>query len=170
MDKAKYIKIAPEYGCEPIWISEDGKLYNYDDDGLVLSDPEISEPLLKWDSIFQNTFDSSYPPDSRFENAQQLHDYELKGIEIWKLIKNKFPESIVLYYSIVFNKEYDEPAYLLDDLERYVTDPDFANNDWLQAEKFPETKKKNYSFFNLQVLLKKIILHLHDCFLKKNTI
>ena len=50
MDKAKYIKIAPEYGCEPIWISEDGKLYNYDDDGLVLNDPEISVQLLKWDS------------------------------------------------------------------------------------------------------------------------
>ena len=81
MDKTKYIKIASEYGCEPIWISEDGRLYYYDDDRFVLSDPEISEPLLKWDSIFQNTFDSSYPPDSRFENAQQLHDYELKGID-----------------------------------------------------------------------------------------
>lgn len=31
MDKTKYIKIAPEYGCEPIWISEDGRLYYYDD-------------------------------------------------------------------------------------------------------------------------------------------
>ena len=137
MDKTKYIKIAPEYGCEPIWISEDGRLYYYDDDRFVLSDPEISEPLLKWDSIFQNTFDSSYPPDSRFENAQQLHDYELKGIEIWKLIKNKLPDCVVTYDSIVLNNIYDDPNRLLDDLEKY----NISDSEWLAPVIKIHTKK-----------------------------
>lgn len=128
----QFIKISPEYGCYPIWIGTDGTVFMYDDEETVMECPDISTRLKEWDNIFQSTFDSSYPPDSRFESAQQLFNFEKEGLAIWKLIISKFSDFVVLYDSVVFNKVYDSPECLSIDIDSY----DFYQSDWLKPKEF----------------------------------
>jgi len=107
MDK---FKIMPEYGCNsPIWISRDNAVFeNIEIDSLELND-EIKERLLKWNRLFQLTYNDDYPPDSGFKTKTEEKEFEDQGFNVWKLIldiyKNKFHVS---YYSVLENKFIEE--------------------------------------------------------------
>lgn len=125
--KGDFIKIMPEYGCYPIWKGTDGETFWYDDGESVMENPDISDRLNKWNKSFQRTLNNSYPPDSCFENAQQLYNFEIEGLSLWKLIISEYPDYVVVYYSIVFNKTYEDPECLSSDIEKY----DFNTSEWL---------------------------------------
>ena len=128
--KEHYIKISPEYGCFPIWTG-DGDIYRYNED-IVIENTAIYNRLDEWNDVFQRTLDNSYPPDSRFESAQQLYNFETEGLAIWQHILSNFPNYKVVYESIVFDKLYENPESLSNDIENY----DFNTSYWLSAKKY----------------------------------
>lgn len=104
------IKLMPEYGCSPIWISEkDGMFGNADihNNNLSISE-ELKNEIEKWSKKFEKTYDENYPPDSKFLSEIDAIEFEKDGILIWENLQKQLNYVIKVYYfSILRNKLYN---------------------------------------------------------------
>lgn len=57
------LRLAPEFGCWPLWDDATGDNLEPEDWPLP---PDLAARLRAWDDAFQATLDDAYPPDSRF--------------------------------------------------------------------------------------------------------
>lgn len=106
----KTLKIMPEYGMYPIWITDsNGQPFeNISPDELNIAE-SARQKLENWDMMFQNTFIEKCPPDSGFDSPELEAIFEKEGVEIWSLIKKDlFSKMNVVYYSVIENKLYTD--------------------------------------------------------------
>jgi hypothetical protein len=100
------IKIQPEYGTGPLWMKDSPTEphSNLSTDKFNLS-ASLKERIDSWDKKYQNTLNHDYPPDSRFDSAQEEVIFEEEGLSIWKAMTNELsPEITIVYFSILNNK------------------------------------------------------------------
>ena len=70
------LRLAPEFGCWPLWDDATGD--NLDPADWPLP-PDLAARLRAWDDAFQSTFDSAYPPDSRFPSLEAEAAWTAEG-------------------------------------------------------------------------------------------
>jgi len=103
----KTLKIKAEYGCSPIWIKEEGGIFEnilIDDEGLSLP-VEIMEVLKKWQDEYENTYDENYPPDSAFSSLDAEKLFNQNGVKIWNDLIEYFNGKFkVIYFDVLENK------------------------------------------------------------------
>jgi hypothetical protein len=93
------LRIAPEFGCYPIWISN-GNLSvpeSIPSTELHVSN-ELSELINKWDSLFQSTYNDDYPPDSGFLSEELCNLY----FELSEDVYRKLIQELGNIYQFVF--------------------------------------------------------------------
>jgi|GEM_PF-5444417 len=76
---APRLRLAPEFGCWPIW-DETGE--NIDPADLPIP-AELAGRIALWDDAFQATLDPAYPPDSRFPDAAAEAAWFAEGAAIF---------------------------------------------------------------------------------------
>lgn len=100
----KQLKVNPEYGVSPLWILEDGGFFeNVDitDEQLNLSN-QLQKELLNWNSLFQNTFDESYPPDSGFKTDLLVKEFNRLGEQIKTMLLHEVSDD----FEVVFGSKF----------------------------------------------------------------
>ena len=114
--EANYIKIAPEYGCSPLWIGVDGHVRDNIDIEALICDSELISEFNDWDDSFQKIYNLDDIEASGFSDKIALFEFEKTGISLWcKLCKLKSDMKIE-YRSTVFNEIYENPQELMYDL------------------------------------------------------
>ena len=76
MATPRTFRLAPEFGCWPIWDDATGD--NLDPAELPLS-LALVERIRRWDDAFQATLDPDYPPDSRFPDKAAEAAWRAEG-------------------------------------------------------------------------------------------
>ena len=96
----------PEYECYPIWISEDGGIFeNIDPEELRIS-KKLKLKILEWDTKYEKSYDKKKPINSGFKNNKTEFNFEKEGLEIWKDMCNELRGEVILYRSILNGKEF----------------------------------------------------------------
>lgn len=105
-----YLKIMPEYGCDPLWESNDGIVYEYLDIHDSYFDNKLKQSILEWSSIYQSTLNQDYPPDSAFITIEDELIFELEGLRIWDAIVQNYSDKYfkIIYYSITFGENFND--------------------------------------------------------------
>ena len=99
----KYLKIMPEYGCSPLWVSDNNKTFKNLDFRKVGS--SLVNRIDVWNQLYQSTLNQEYPPESGFVNTIDIYNFEKEGIKIWKdLLNIYFNIAKIAYWSIVFSR------------------------------------------------------------------
>lgn len=70
------LRLAPEYGCWPLWDDATGDTLDPEDWPLP---PDLTARLRAWDAAFQATLDDAYPPDSRFVSQEAEAAWTAEG-------------------------------------------------------------------------------------------
>ena len=99
----KYLKIMPEYGCSPLWVSDNNGTFN----NLYIRKIGLSlvNRIDVWNQLYQSTLNQEYPPESGFVNTIEMYNFEKEDIRIWKdLLNVYFNITKITYWSIVFNR------------------------------------------------------------------
>ena len=99
----KYLKIMPEYGCSPLWVSDNNRTFKNLDFRKVGS--SLVNRIDVWNQLYQSTLNPEYPPESGFVNTIDIYNFEKEGIKIWKdLLNIYFNIAKIAYWSIVFSR------------------------------------------------------------------
>jgi len=99
----KYLKIMPEYGCSPLWVSDNNRTFKNLDFRKVGS--SLVNRIDVWNQLYQSTLNQEYPPESGFVNTIDIYNFEKEGIKIWKdLLNIYFNIAKIAYWSIVFSR------------------------------------------------------------------
>ena len=99
----KYLKIMPEYGCSPLWVSDNNRTFKNLDFRKV--DSSLVNRIDVWNQLYQSALNQEYPPESGFVNTIEIYNFEKEGIRIWKdLLNIYFNIAKIAYWSIVFNR------------------------------------------------------------------
>lgn len=53
---------------------------------------------MDWDELFQKTYDSDYPPDSRFESNLENELFEKEGEIIWRQLQKELDGIYLVEY------------------------------------------------------------------------
>ncbi|KGF34367.1 hypothetical protein [Hoylesella buccalis] len=116
----KYLKIMPEYGCSPLWVSDNnGTFKNLDIRKIGLS---LVNRIDVWNQLYQSTLNQEYPPESGFVNTIEMYNFEKEGIRIWKdLLNIYFNIAKITYWSIVFNRLFFNVNELNVELENWFS-------------------------------------------------
>ena len=67
----KYLKIMPEYGCSPLWVSDNNRTFKNLDFRKVGS--SLVNRIDVWNQLYQSTLNQEYPPESGFVNMEKPH-------------------------------------------------------------------------------------------------
>ncbi len=81
------LRLSPEFGCWPTWDQDTGD--PVDPASLGLPD-DLAQRLTRWDDAFQATFDSAYPPDSRFPDADAEAAWFAEGRALFVALRDVF--------------------------------------------------------------------------------
>lgn len=73
------LRLTSEYLAGPIFCPDPDRMGHVDIEDLPLSQ-ELKAQISEWDSRYQSTFNSDYPPDSGFASP----DAEEKGTDLFK--------------------------------------------------------------------------------------
>jgi hypothetical protein len=93
------IKLMPDYGCEPLWWSGDGRVGNIDPATLPLSQETISR-LDDWADSYSAGLNWDDPYNSPPLTQEELDNFEAEGISLWKQLRQELsPHYEVLYFS-----------------------------------------------------------------------
>lgn len=74
----KYIRLMADYQCYPIWNMSPGEYGDMAPCELPIS-KELQRRLLKWASIYDETLDSDYPPNSGFKSDKLESEFRREG-------------------------------------------------------------------------------------------
>ncbi len=114
--EANYIKIMPDYECSPLWIGVDGHVRNNIDIETLICDSELISEFNDWNDSFQKIYDRCDPEASGFSDKIALFEFEKIGISLWNKLCKLKSDMKIEYMSVVFNKIYEDPQELKDDL------------------------------------------------------
>jgi hypothetical protein len=91
------IKIMPEYECYPIWISENGGIFeNINPRELKISEI-LKNQIENWDSKFEKTYNKKNPINSGFNNKSQEIAFEKEGVIIQENLVKELNDYNVIY-------------------------------------------------------------------------
>lgn len=95
----------PEYGCSPLWVSDDnGAFKNLD---IRKVDSSLVDKIDIWNQLYQSTLNQDYPVESVFSSTKDMYYFEKAGIRIWRDLLNRyFNIAKIAYWSITFNRLY----------------------------------------------------------------
>ncbi|WP_312381746.1 hypothetical protein [Stutzerimonas balearica] len=89
------LRLASEYLAGPIFCSEPDAMGHIDVDDLPLSQ-ELKSEITVWDSEYQATFNSDYPPDSGFGSPE----VELRHIAEGQQLAEKMQQELGGEYKV----------------------------------------------------------------------
>jgi abortive infection bacteriophage resistance protein len=90
----------PEYQCSPIWELKHDGLVNLSLNELTVT-KELKRDIQSWNSVFEETYDSSYPPNSRFPNKRSLEQFDKEGRTLWLRLQKELGAGIeVEFFSV----------------------------------------------------------------------
>lgn len=115
--KYNYIKIMPEYGCSPIWIGIDGDLTDNVEIEAICDNLVLINEFNNWNCIFQKIYNPWDPEAAGFEDKESLFAFEMIGINLWNSLNRLISNKKIEYFSLVFNKEYNNIVELQRDLD-----------------------------------------------------
>lgn len=78
------LRLAPEFGCWPLWDDATGDTLEPDAWPLP---PELAVRIRAWDDAFQATLDPAYPPDSRFPSPAAEAAWRAEGEAVARAIQ-----------------------------------------------------------------------------------
>lgn len=114
--EANYIKIMPDYECSPFWIGVDGHVRNNIDIEALICDSKLISEFNDWNDSFQKIYNRHDPEASGFSDKIALFDFEKLGVSLWRKLGKLKSDMKIEYMSVAFNKIYEEPQELMDDL------------------------------------------------------
>lgn len=88
-NQKRRFRLAPEWGCYPLWDEETGESVETASLGLPV---ELTERIDAWDQEFQAILDQNYPPDSKFPTEAAEQAYLAEGRAIAAELKNLLGE------------------------------------------------------------------------------
>jgi hypothetical protein len=86
------LRLSPEFGCWPTWDQDTGESLDPADLRLPA---DLAERLRRWDDAFQATFDSAYPPDSRFPHTEAEAAWYAEGRALFVALCEVFGSDLV---------------------------------------------------------------------------
>jgi hypothetical protein len=109
------LKLMPEYKCYPIWISENGGVFDNIAPNQLNISSNLKSKIEEWDNVFEKTFNCENPVESGFKKSD-LTCFEEIGVEIWKQLILELSEFQIIYKSQINFKEYTKPLDLESDI------------------------------------------------------
>lgn len=104
------LKLMPEYGCSPLWISKDNDFYeniDIENNSFFISN-DLKNRIKGWAEKYEETLNQNYPPDSNFKNKIEEIVFTKEGLGIWEDLISQLKHSYkVCYYCIVQNKQFN---------------------------------------------------------------
>lgn len=97
MKETNKIFLMPEYGCDPIWIEEQGIKKNITSDLLPIKS-ELIQQITEWNDKFQATFNDEYPPESGFLTISEKNTFNQEGCQLTMLLKENLSEAYIIEY------------------------------------------------------------------------
>lgn len=71
----KHAKLIMEFKTWPVWIYHDGDLYDNPQPSDLPVSHNLKGKLLKLQTMLDETYDESYPPDSEFRTEKEKDEY-----------------------------------------------------------------------------------------------
>jgi hypothetical protein len=87
------VRVAPEYGCWPLWHDEGGDCLHPND--LELSN-DLARRILDWDERFQATLNNDDPASSKFATEEEEAAHFAEGRAIAEAIKAEWKGDVIL--------------------------------------------------------------------------
>jgi hypothetical protein len=91
------LRLTNEYLAGPIFCPELDKMGHVDIEDLPLSQ-ELKAKISEWDSKYQSTFNSDYPPESGFTSPVAELQHAAEGEQLAKLIQQELAGSYTVEY------------------------------------------------------------------------
>ena len=91
------LRLMSEYLAGPLFCPEPDKMGHVDVDDLPLSQ-ELKARINEWDSRYQATFNSDYPPDSHFFSRKAEIQHAVEGVKLAKSIQQELESSYTVEY------------------------------------------------------------------------
>ncbi|MDF3842023.1 hypothetical protein P3W55_09890 [Pseudomonas citronellolis] len=91
------LRLASEYLAGPIFCPDPDIMGHIDIDDLPLSQ-ELKAEITAWDSEYQATFNSEYPPDSGFSSPEVAFRYIVEGQQLAKKIQQELGGGYAVEY------------------------------------------------------------------------
>ncbi len=93
-----------EYGCSPLWVSDDKGGKNLD---IRKVESSLVDKIDIWNQLYQSTLNQEYPPESGFVNTIEMYNFEKTGIRIWMEFSDRYRyynRIKISYWSIALNR------------------------------------------------------------------
>lgn len=87
MVPARTIRLAPEYGCWPLWDDMTGDNIEPTDLSIL---PELAQRIRAWDDIFQAMLDPADPLNSAFPDPPNEAAWRDEGDAIFEALRSVF--------------------------------------------------------------------------------
>lgn len=72
------IKLMPDYGCWPLWLTDGSGVGNIDPETLPLS-AHLRRRLEAWSRRYDETLDEADPASSGFESVEAMDEFRAEG-------------------------------------------------------------------------------------------
>lgn len=100
----RVIKVMSDYGCSPLWHSDEDEVVNIDPESLPISSLLVSQ-LNEWAAEYDATLNQEYPPESCFSSKEVEIKFLAKGYELASALKAELGSITVTYYDIDQKRE-----------------------------------------------------------------
>lgn len=91
------LRLTSEYLAGPIFCPDPDRMGHVDIEDLPLSQ-ELKAQISEWDSRYQSTFNSDYPPDSGFASPDAELQHAAEGEQLAKSIQQELEGSYTVEY------------------------------------------------------------------------
>ncbi|WP_207265833.1 hypothetical protein [Pseudomonas sp. GW101-3H06] len=91
------LRLTNEYLAGPIFCPDTDRMGHVDIEDLPLSQ-KLKSKIIEWDSEYQATFNSDYPPDSGFITPEAELRHIAEGEKLAKLIQQELEKNYTVEY------------------------------------------------------------------------
>lgn len=95
----KYIKLMADYQCHPLWNMTPDEYGDIDPCELPISE-ELQLRLSKWASIYNETLDVDYPPNSGFKSEDLERQFKLEGERLAENLRCELGPDYSIFFKI----------------------------------------------------------------------
>jgi hypothetical protein len=103
--KSTIVKLMPDWGIGPLWVSIDGGIYDpYDTDDIteVISvSSELRHDIATWDGRFQATLDDDDPASSGFPTREAETAFIEDGRVLAGRLRAELPGDVIVEYATI---------------------------------------------------------------------
>jgi hypothetical protein len=103
--KPTIVKLMPDWGIGPLWVSIDGGIYDpYDTDDIteVMSvGGELRGDIAAWDHRFQEILDENDPVNSDFPTPEAAERFLADGRALAQRLRTELPSEVIVEYGTI---------------------------------------------------------------------